>query len=427
MKKIALFSFLVWAISSTFAQPAATLFTTGRYIIGNCGDTIVLKGVNYAAYNWGYNPNQLRIDQIAQTGANAVRIPWYASGSPALYADYIALDSVLSKCIQADMIPILELHDQTCQNNHAAVTQLANFFTQPNVHSMLQKYKHSLILNIANEALHVNWTANPVQALQTYQVTYANIVNTLRSNDLYMPIMIDAPDCGTNIDALASVGAALIANDPQHNLIFSAHAYWYGFANNDSMTYVSKINNALAANIPIIFGEVANLQDDQQMCQYTLDYKPILSICEQHKIGWLAWSWDNDGCPQRQMTSTGNYANLTPYGQVIVNNPVYGIKNTAKKSKYLVSNNCVVSSVQAPQKVLNSLLQIENKTDELVFRNIDNQGFSLQLFNLAGQGVLNIYLAPNQTYLLNKAQLSTSLYAIRVQQGATFVTGKYGF
>ena len=81
------FAFFLLMTGISLAQPNATITVNGRYIIGNCGDTLVFKGVNYAPYNWGYSSNQLRIDQIAQSGSNVVRLPWYASGNPVLYAD----------------------------------------------------------------------------------------------------------------------------------------------------------------------------------------------------------------------------------------------------------------------------------------------------------------------------------------------------
>lgn len=430
MKKYSFVFLLFASLSQLCAQASATIYTSGRYIIGNCGDTLVLKGVNYAPYNWGYSPTQLRLDQIAQTGANAVRLPWYASGNPALYADYVYLDSAISKCIQLDMIPIIELHDQTCQNSTANLIALANFYTYPPVQEIIQKYKHSLILNVANEALFVNWTGNAAQATQDFQTTYQTIIQTLRNADIDVPIMIDGPDCGTNLDVLAAVGPSLIANDPNQNLIFSAHAYWYAYANNDSLTYLNKINNALNANIPFIMGEVANLQDDQQLCQYTLNYKPLLRICQTKKVGWLAWSWDNDGCPQRQISSTGNYANLTTYGNVIVNHPTYGIKNTAKRSKYLLSSTCTLSGIISPQEAKNQFSVIEN-TEEIRIQSLINVPLTITVYTLVGQQIHRQSLTPHEATTIKKSTLSQGWHILHLQsaQGAFYqkVLGESGF
>jgi mannan endo-1,4-beta-mannosidase len=162
--------------------------------------------------------------------------------------------------------------------------------------------------------------------------------------------MIDAPECGTNLDVLANVGQAMLSADPSGNLIFSAHAYWYTYAANDSLQGLNKINYAISKNIPFVFGEVANLQDATTMCQYTLNYKPWLKIMKQKKIGWLAWSWDNDGCPARQITTNGNYSSLTTFGNDIVNNPIYGLNVGTVKSKYLILGGCGISAgINDPQ------------------------------------------------------------------------------
>jgi mannan endo-1,4-beta-mannosidase len=424
MKKFLLFLVTILLFSVLPAQPSATIHTSGRYIIGNCGDTLMLKGINYAPYNWGYSSNQLRIDQIAMTGANSVRLPWYASGNPALYADYVYLDSAISKCIQADMIPIIELHDETCKNAGGTLIELANFYTQTPILAIIQKYKHSLIVNVANEALFVNWTGNAAQATLDFQNTYSTIIDNLRTAGIDVPIMIDGPDCGTNLDALASVGLTLIANDPLQNLIFSAHSYWYAFANNDSMTYLNKINNALNANIPFVFGEVANLQDDQQMCQYVLNYKPLLSICESKKIGWLAWSWDNDGCSQRQISSTGNYANLTTYGNVIVNNPVYGTKNTAKRSRFLLSSTCSTTAIEHPKNAQN-IYQIREDDEALYIQSRSNSVLEIEIYTLLGQIMLNQTLQPQQELRIAKNHVYSSMKIMHIQKGEDNYFHKY--
>lgn len=324
------------------------MYVSGRYLLGPCGDTITLRGVNYAPYNWGWSPTQLRISNIAQSGANCVRMVWYknpASGTPTtVYTNLTYLDSALSKCVQNKLIPIIDLHDLTCTNSTANLTTLATWFTSTGVKNLINKYKHSIILNIANECLYVSWASNPTTAQSAFVSTYSAIVSSLRSNGINVPIMIDAPDCGQSLDVLTAIGSSLQTADPKHNLIFSAHAYWYAYANNDSTTMLTKINNALAVNLPFVLGEIANSQDDAQMCQYALNYKALLNICKNKKVGWLAWSWDNDGCPDRQVSSTGLFSNLTAYGQEIVNNPSFGLlTNPPAKSMYLENNACKIS------------------------------------------------------------------------------------
>lgn len=334
------------------AQPNDFIHTDGQYILGPCNDTLTLRGVNYAPYNWGYTLSDLKVDEIEQSGANAVRIVWYADNPGAtIYADYVALDSAISKCVQADMIVILELHDFTCTNDHPGLITNSDWFISAPVLAVINKYKHSLIVNVANESLFVNWTGDATVALANYKTTYETIITNLRAESGFdFPIMIDAPDCGQNSDAFitSSLATDLIAFDPEQNLIFSAHAYWYGYASNDSLQMANKLNAILAAEIPFVLGEIANQQDDITMCQYNLNYEPLLNYCEQNNVSWLAWVWDHDLCSDRQVSSTGNFVNLTAYGDDIVNNSVYGLSINTVRSEYLVNNGCLpVASLDA--------------------------------------------------------------------------------
>lgn len=373
MKKL-LFSLLTVASISLQSQTSNFIHTSGKNILGPCNDTLTIKGINYAPYNWGYTLSDLKIDQIAQTGANAVRLVWYWSNpSATVYYNYVALDSAISKCVQYKMIAIVELHDFTCGNNPSTLTSGSGWWTNSSVFPILQKYKQSVIVNIANEALQVDWTSNPTTALATYKSTYQNIITNLRNvTGFDFPLMIDAPDCGQNSDVFITSNTAsdLITFDPKHNVIFSTHAYWYGYANNDSLQMATKINNVTAQNIPLVLGEIANQQDDASMCQYNLNYKPLLNYCQNKKISWLAWSWDHDGCPARQLSSTGNFANLTTYGNDIINNPTYGLlSHPATKSSYLLNN-----------KTCNSTTGIKNI----------HQDFSISLFPNPSTGIFSI-------------------------------------
>lgn len=392
MKNI-FFYFMLTAAGAISAQNQNYIHTSGKYILGPCNDTLALKGVNYAPYNWGYTLSDLKMDQVALSGANAVRIPWYQNNPNApVYANYVALDSAISQCIRRDMIPILELHEFTCGNNSTSLIAGAAWWTNSNVLPVLQKYKHSLIVNIANEALQVNWASNPTTALASYKSTYETIITNLRNTAGFdFPLMIDAPDCGTNSDAFITSGTAavLITHDPKHNLIFSAHAYWYAYADNDSLQMANKLNTLLATNIPFVLGEIANLQDDATMCQYTLNYKPLLNYCKAKNVNWLAWVWDHDGCANRQISSTGNFANLTSYGNDIINHPNYGLKsNPAAKSRYLTQGSCTLITGSIPQTSSSLLSVFPNPASDGLFEVISDYTIhSVKAYDVLGHEV----------------------------------------
>lgn len=56
---------LLFLTSKVHSQTAQTIHSSGKYILGPCNDTLLLRGVNYAPYNWGWSPSELLISQIA--------------------------------------------------------------------------------------------------------------------------------------------------------------------------------------------------------------------------------------------------------------------------------------------------------------------------------------------------------------------------
>ena len=163
-----------------------------------------------------------------------------------------------------------------------------------------------------------------------------------------MPVMIDAPDCGTSIEVWTAIGQELIDHDPDHNLLLSVHAYWAAY---DGTPFIAQ---ALNLNLPIVFGEIANKQEDtvdgiEQQCFYDLDglgennppqtgftYQALLQALTVQDVGWLAWSWWPDGCDNRNMAlydQNGQFQGLTLYGDDIVNHAEYGLKKCAERAE----------------------------------------------------------------------------------------------
>lgn len=249
IKKITILA-LIFSHLNSFSQ--TTLKVMGRNLTLTTGQTVVLRGVNYPIINEGSislnNPAQYQayIDQVAQTGANAIRIPWYTSGKswrdqPAnggtigTVNSYVSgghLNNIIAYCITKGMIPILSIHDDnyiTCNADwNYFNSTVMNFWTSPAVLSLIENNKAKMIINLANEFDYVRWTGNQTTALNNFKANYNAAITTLRNVGVTVPIMIDAPDCGQSSTELLSIAANMNTNDPQHNLIFSSHAYWGG-------------------------------------------------------------------------------------------------------------------------------------------------------------------------------------------------------
>lgn len=348
---------------SLFAQIQTTLKTVGRNLTLTNGQNIILRGINYPIINEGSislsNPSQYRayIDQVALTGANTIRLPWYTSGqnwrdqpanggTPGTIDGYVNnghLSNIVAYCILKGMIPILSIHDDdyiTCKDNNWSYfnSTVMNFWTNPAILNLIETNKSHLIINLANEFDYVRWTANPINELNTFKNNYTSAITTLRNSGVKVPIMIDAPDCGQSSTELLSVANQMINSDSEHNLIFSAHAYWGGYASTQSQIQ-AKLNEAVNTNVCFVLGEIANNQDNNSCGDLDLSsiYPVILQEACSRNIGWLAWDFNHD-CTQyssshnstnyRVISTTSNSNNLTTYGNTIVNNSNYGLKAT---------------------------------------------------------------------------------------------------
>ena len=361
---------LGWACTlGLCAQPVSTTLYVQDYMLyDRCGAPVVLRGVNYPVLDdWNFPATSEVTAEIAQSGANAVRIQWYIDyGQPNRPAYALKdLDTVISRVARMDMVPIVELHDFTCQAGMGELaTDVVPWFTQPDVLELIDKHKSYLIINLANEYGQVNWAGNVPAAQTAFQTAYINAVSSLRTAGIDVPIMIDAPDCGTSSNRLVDVSTAIRNADPLRNVIFSVHTYWYAYANNDSVTMRNHLQQMASSGLCFVLGEVANYQDDGSFCTYALHHTAILHDAKDLKLGWLIWSWYKDGCAARQISSNGTFAGLTPYGTDVVHNPVYGLMNAAQKSSYLLNDGCTPAGVE--ETVLSTVRLYPNPAREQV-------------------------------------------------------------
>lgn len=346
MKKLVIFS--LFLLQSLAFSQQTTLQDVGKNLTASNGQTIILRGVNYPFIDDGNldmtNPlsYKSRIDEVAKTGANSIRIMWYTDGThwrdnpqfgnPGTLEGYVNnghLNNAIAYCITKNLIPILEIHNVTCTNNWTTFNgAVMNFWESAAIQALIQNNQSKLIINLANEFGMVRWGSNPAADLVTFKNNYNAAIQTLRSLNINVPIMIDAPDCGQSSSELVAIAEDMNNSDSQHNLIFSAHTYWGGYAS--TLTQIqAKLNEASSKNICYILGEVAKNQDNNGCGDLDLSniYPLILQEACARSIGWLAWSFSQDCSPARNMTTNGMYNNLTIFGNDIVDNVNYGLKS----------------------------------------------------------------------------------------------------
>lgn len=415
---------------------AKCVHVSGRYILGECGDTITLYGVNYAAYDWGYSASENFFPEIAKTGANAVRIQWYAFSNLSVYKNLNNLDSAIARAIRYKMIPVVVLQNMTCDPMDS-LNRLLSFYKQKAFLNIESKYRKSLIINISNETGYYSWASASSADMNKYKNGYINFVDSLRKYGIKSALMIDAPDGGSNSDVVVSVGGNILSADNEKNVIFSIHGYWYSFANNDSTTMAKKVTALYQSGLPVVFGEIANNQDGNTPGQYTLNYKPLLHILKKANIGWLAWCWTNDNSATRQMTSNGLYSNLGVYGKYIVNDVQIGISKNAKKALNF-TRSCSASYAADEVTGDKSISQNNNQFIKLYpnpanhFINFDidiSEGISeLAVYNSAGRQMFAKQIQSAGYRVIEQMDISNfpaGLYFVQVKTSDGASTGKF--
>ena len=225
--------------------PRETFYTVGPMLHAPDGREMVLRGINLPLLDdWNF-PQSDQLADLEQTGANAVRIQWYLNyGSAHRPAYSLAdLDAFLDRCRECNIVPILGLWDLTCEGNPSLLnTRLVPWWTSDAVVAVLNKHQRYLIINLANELGNYRWTNDSAAALNHFCDAYKTALTQIRAK-LHMPVMIDAPDCGSSMDAWLAIGQNLINHDPDHNLLLSVHAYWAAY---DGMRYISSAVNSLS-------------------------------------------------------------------------------------------------------------------------------------------------------------------------------------
>ncbi|MBC3788320.1 glycoside hydrolase family 5 protein [Spirosoma utsteinense] len=325
---------------STTVESAVGFCVKGRFLYDPCNNKVTLRGVN--KMNIWTDRTGSSFPEIAQTGANCVRIVWKAledNGQPTKAAD---LDALITACVAQQMIPMVEAHDAT--GNWSMLGQMVNFWKRADIVTVIKKHQKYLLLNIANEC-----GDDQVTDLQ-FTDGYSDAVQQLRQAGIHTPLVIDGTDYGKNLEQLVRVGPGLMQADPDKNLLFSVHTYWpieYGATPEFIKDQFSK---AVNTGLPFIIGEFAGYgayAGGASMCsdQGRVDYQTIVSEAQRLDIGWLAWEWGpgNVGggdslCVVMDMTTNSKLNTLKGWGKDVALTNAASIQKTAVRAPFLVNN-----------------------------------------------------------------------------------------
>jgi mannan endo-1,4-beta-mannosidase len=410
-----LLTLIIINCATFYAQVQPSLLSVnGKFLYDNCGEKIILKGVNMGnvwATNWGIP----EFAQIQQTGSNTVRICLqrtyvsYASGSAqTLSTTGTLLDPILAECIAQKMIPIIELHDFTSPNPSATATQFlplaTAFWTRPDILSVLKKYQNYLILNIANEPEHWDMTE-----LEYYNANKTAIL-TLRNASLDCPIMIDGVGWGQDYWFFINHGANLLNDDPLHKLVYSIHSYWENITDADMLSRFQAMNNA---NLPFVFGEMSK---SNGTVAATINYSYFMQLCSTYDIGFIAWWWGfyNTGSNNvLSMSPTGTYAGLTSFGLDIAVSDSNSIQNTSIRP-YSLLNAIACNNVALENVSKNDFEIFPNPTTDFVQIISQSEIKAVEIFSTTGTLIYKKEVK-SHTQTLDISSFAIGMYIISIE------------
>jgi hypothetical protein len=299
---------------------AAPLKVVGRALQDAHGNTILLRGVNLPVYKSGYADDLDAVAAaIALTKTNAVRLEWWAVPLAGQTEYSVAnFDRAIQKFYDLGIIPVVELHDLTFQFGHDAkvgalsdgnsrsifANTITAFWTRPDIVAILQKHQDHLVINIANEwgsSAYSDGTSTATNFIQNYTAA----VTAMRNAGIIAPLMVDAPK-GFEYQFLLDHGAALLAADPQHNVLLSTHAYWAATDPTFTDAGVNAILDAFAlSGLPVVLGEASSNAYTDIPCD-PIHYQNLLTRANTNGIGYLFWAWYEDGqCGQLMNITVG--------------------------------------------------------------------------------------------------------------------------
>ncbi|MCA9876317.1 MAG: cellulase family glycosylhydrolase [Thermomicrobiales bacterium] len=284
---------------------------SGRNILDTDGDPVQLRGVNKMSVFDDDDPRgNSYFPQIAMSKSNTVRIVWAINddNGPTSVSD---LDALITNCRNNKMLPMIELHDAT--GNLGKVPELVDYWVRNDVREVIFKHSANLLVNIANEA------GDDQVTTQQWVNTYTTAVQRMRAAGIRVPLVIDAPDFGKNLERVVAGANQLLAVDS--NLIFSVHPYWPKNDGGGASFIENQFTAAFNKGFALIIGEFSQwgaFNGNNSICAAPggeCDYNAIMTKASQKGFGWYAWEWGpgnglggDPTCAVMDMTTAGTWA-----------------------------------------------------------------------------------------------------------------------
>ena len=290
--------------SGGMAGAGVTLRVDGRYLLDTCGNRLVIRGVEQI-FGLGIDVGgsfTTLVDEIASTGANAVRV------LPNIdQLDVAAVDRILERIVSHDMIFYVSPGDRA-------------WFNQTEVKAMLTRYEPWLVVDAFQEPTYDNRTR--------WQTDAMGAIAAIRGQGYRVPITVLANQFGRDLPSLVMFGAEVLRADTLTNTVFGWQAYWgqSGWYQGEYMMSLAQgVERAAGMPFPVQAGIDAFADANDPM-----DYAAVMAAATPGELGWLWWDWYNPFGRRDNLTTDGTAGGLTDYGRAVVGDAQHGLRSARK-------------------------------------------------------------------------------------------------
>ena len=291
------------------------------------GNPFIIRGINHA-HNWWPQYTVQALEDIADTGANSVRVV-LATGQRWGRNSGSELANIIQMCKENKLIAILEVHDSTGwpeQSGAAPLSSSVGYWLSTDILNAIRGQEDYVIINIANEPF-----GNGVAA-STWTNEHVNAIQRMRQAGITHTLMVDAGNWGQDWQYIMRDNASSVFNsDPDRNVIFSVHMYEV-YSN---LGTVRSYMQSFATNrLPLVVGEFASDHYGQNV-----DEAAIMSQAQQFGFGYLGWSWAGNSSNLSYLDIAVNWNPnvLSNWGNRLINGS-NGIAQTSKIASVFVDD-----------------------------------------------------------------------------------------
>lgn len=304
-------------------QPRPTLYAHGEVIRGRCGEPFVPRGVTEMVV-WSEDRDGIpEFEEIAKTGANAVRIVWLTSDSAS------ELEVAIQNAVDQGMVPLVEVHDDDEPDGDAAgLSRAADYWSSPEVVAVVDEYEEVLLLEI--------WGAIGTADRDVWVSGYQEAIRRIRGAGVRVPLIVDAPGWGDDLQAIVDAAPEVVAADALGNVILGTDVWSRG-----PEEIIGKLEVLQEVGVPVLITEFSGFRDCPEVQR---DIAALLQVAANHGVGWFAWSWggvQNSGCEGAlDMAPGGTFDDLTGWGLEVAVTDDNSLSRTALPLSSLTAETC---------------------------------------------------------------------------------------